>query len=693
VTSALAAPLLITSGAGLVVSLSCFAGQVVVPPVPYGVAHAASDSSSSSSSRPQPHRSMRQSEEHAVPALIPPANADTAPGPSLSRTLGYLYASGAVVALLWTVLPHEPERGDDVVVGMALLALVLGAAMVRWGRSLSVWMLHAALGSIQVVIGVAFVAVGDPSCAIRVFFLWATPYAALHFSVRTALVHVCWTGTVFVTSVALMPAETHRNAWGTGLLLLATLIATAVLAATAATALRRAEAAQRHEATHDALTGLANRRRLLDVLRDDRVHHTCVGQRALILLDLDGFKAVNDRYGHPEGDALLVALAQRLLTLVGPKDLVCRLGGDEFALVVHDLAGAEQALAFASRVTLAASEVRSAQCPEMFVRASAGVRLLSESRLDASTVLRDADAAMYVSKREGQARPHLWSSGMRHDGAKQRELADDLRQGLLAGQLSLVYQPVADITSLRVHGVEALARWRHPLYGDVPPDQFISCAEGAGLIGDLTRWVLRTACREAAGWPLGPDGVALNLAVNVSAVQLADLRIVEDVFQALAETGMSPQALVLEVTETAAVVDLDCARRTLEQLAALGVVLALDDFGTGYSSLSHVHALPFDILKVDRSFVSACRLGDRRAVATIAAVGALAAQISVDVVAEGVEHRWELPALRSLGCGYVQGYGLSRPMTPGALAAALAGQGPAGWIVAAAQTRAVAAVH
>jgi EAL domain-containing protein (putative c-di-GMP-specific phosphodiesterase class I) len=238
-----------------------------------------------------------------------------------------------------------------------------------------------------------------------------------------------------------------------------------------------------------------------------------------------------------------------------------------------------------------------------------------------------------------------------------------------------------DITTLRVHGVEALARWQHPERGDVPPDQFIPCAESAGLIDDLTLWVLRTACQEAAGWPPGPDGVVLNLAVNVSAVQLADVQIVEDVRATLVDTGLSPNGLVLEVTETAAVVDLDSARRTLEQLAELGVILALDDFGTGYSSLSHVHALPFDILKVDRTFVSACRQGDRRAVATIAAVGALAAQISVDVVAEGVEHRWELPALRALGCSYAQGYGLSRPLAPEVVATALAEQGPRGWFL------------
>jgi diguanylate cyclase (GGDEF)-like protein len=412
---------------------------------------------------------MRQGVDQRVQGLSAPRDSSGTPGGSLPRTLGSLFCSGGLVALVWSVLPHEPDRGDDVVVAMALLALCAGAALIRSGPALPVWLLHTALAGIQVVIGIAYVAQGDPGCDLRLFFLWATPYAALHFSVRVALPHLCWTSAVFLTSLLLMPAETHDSAWAAALLLLATLVATAVLAVTAAAALRRAEAGQRHEATHDALTGLANRRRLLDVLRHDRLHRAGRGRRALVLLDLDGFKAVNDRYGHAAGDALLQAVAQRLVALVGADDLVCRLGGDEFALVLHDLAGAEQALEVASRITTAASEVRSPSHPEMFVRASAGVRLLAERDLDPSTVLRDADAALYASKRERQASPHLWSVGMRHDGAEQQELADDLRRGLLTGQLHLVYQPVVDIPTLRVHGLEVLARWRHPVRGDVPP--------------------------------------------------------------------------------------------------------------------------------------------------------------------------------------------------------------------------------
>jgi diguanylate cyclase (GGDEF)-like protein len=268
---------------------------------------------------------------------------------------------------------------------------------------------------------------------------------------------VSWTSAVFLTSLLLMPAETHDSAWAAALLLLATLVATAVLAVTAAAALRRAEAGQRHEATHDALTGLANRRRLLDVLRHDRLHRAGRGRRALVLLDLDGFKAVNDRYGHAAGDALLQAVAQRLLALVGADDLVCRLGGDEFALVLHDLAGAEQALEVASRITTAASEVRSPR-PSGDLRAgpARGCACGRAPGSDPATSCADADAALYASKREGQARPHLWTVGMRHYGASSRSWPDDLRQALLTGQLHLVYQPG------RGHRHAAGARHRGP---------------------------------------------------------------------------------------------------------------------------------------------------------------------------------------------------------------------------------------
>ena len=604
----------------------------------------------------------------AAPATLSPA--------SLGRALGVLYAVGGSVALLWTRLPHTPDRGDGVTAAAAVAAMLLGLFLVAAARRLGSAQLHAALGVIQLVIGAAYLAQGAPGSDVRLFFVWAAPYAALYFRPRAAAGHVLWTAAVATMALLLMPQHTHHDAPGVALMLFGTLVATALLVGSAAGVLRAAVAAQRHEASHDALTGLPNRRRLLEVLADFPGPQG--GLSALVLLDLDGFKAVNDRHGHSAGDALLQEVGRRLLTITRPGDLVCRLGGDEFAVVAAGLSGADDALAFARRAAqVLAQDIDTA--PLLAVRCSVGVRLLDRPDLAAGDALRDADVALYISKREGRAIPHLWRAGMRSEELEQLALAQDLQQALREGQLWLVYQPVVDITTLLVRGLEALARWRHPARGQVPPDVFVACAERFGLIAELTRWVLAEACAVGAAWPPAPDGTAVKVAVNISAAQLADLRVVDDVRNALAASGLPPGRLVLEVTETAEVVDLNRARQTLDGLVALGVTLALDDFGTGHSSLTHVQALPFHILKIDRTFVAAAATGDRRARATIAAVCALAEQLQVDVVAEGVEDLGQLLELRALGCGYAQGFGLSRPLPQAAVDTALRQQGPQGW--------------
>jgi EAL domain-containing protein (putative c-di-GMP-specific phosphodiesterase class I) len=270
----------------------------------------------------------------------------------------------------------------------------------------------------------------------------------------------------------------------------------------------------------------------------------------------------------------------------------------------------------------------------------------------------------------------LWQPALRQDQLDHAGLVADLRTALEEDQLSLVYQPVVDIRTLQVLGLEALARWEHPERGPVSPTVFVAAAERAGIVAELTRWVLKQALHDARGWDTG-----INVAINVSAAQLVDDEVVNDVGAALHVSGVPVDRLVLEVTETSAVVDLERARRTLSGLAELGATLALDDFGTGYSSLTHAHALPFDILKIDRSFVAASAEGDRQAVATIAAVCALAQRLGVDVVAEGVEDPAQLAELTGLGCGYAQGFGLARPMTAKQIARAAAPPGP--WLLTA----------
>lgn len=406
-----------------------------------------------------------------------------------------------------------------------------------------------------------------------------------------------------------------------------------------------------HQANHDSLTGLSNRRALVEALQADLATGA---PSALVLMDLDGFKSVNDQYGHAAGDALLAAVGRRLTACARAGDLVCRLGGDEFAVLVRGTDDEEQALTVGRRFVRAAVTGGEGGW-HAGVGASGGVRLLAGGT--PSSVLVDADAALYAAKDAGRGRTVLWQSQLREDALEQDALVTALRQALADDELELVFQPIVDIRARAVVGVEALARWHHPVRGDVPPTVFVAAAERAGVVSELTRWALRTACRHARSWPSW-----LDVGLNISAAQLDDDRIVQDVQDALLRAGVAAHRIVLEVTETFAVQDLARAQETLRQLADLGVRLALDDFGTGYSSLTHAHALPFDVLKIDRSFVAAAATGDQGALATISAVAALAQRLAVDVVAEGVEDLAQLPELLSLGCDQAQGYALARPL-------------------------------
>ena len=436
-----------------------------------------------------------------------------------------------------------------------------------------------------------------------------------------------------------------------------------LLAAQTAATLATTSTLQRlaHQANHDSLTGLRNRRALVEALQADLATGA---ESAIVLLDLDGFTAANDQHGHAAGDALLAAVGRRLSACARADDLVCRLGGDEFAILVRDVATTGEALAVAQRF-VAATTAGNEGGWHAGVGASAGVRLVTGE--SPSSVLVEADAALYAAKDAGRGRTVLWEPQLRQDAIEHDALVADLRAALANDELHMVFQPVVDIARKSVVGVEALARWQHPTRGDVPPTVFVAAAERAGAVADLTRWALRTAFRHARAWP-----TSLDVGLNISAAQLVDDRIVDDVRDALTVAGLPANRIVLEVTETFAVQDLPRAKQTLDQLAALGVLLALDDFGTGYSSLTHAQALPFDILKIDRSFVSAAATGDSGALATISAVAALAQRLSVAVVAEGVEDLAQLPELLALGCAQAQGYALSRPLTAEQVTAAVA---------------------
>jgi len=432
----------------------------------------------------------------------------------------------------------------------------------------------------------------------------------------------------------------------------------------------------RDEASRDALTGLVNRRGLVDALGTA----ARADSGALVLLDLDGFKAVNDRFGHGAGDDVLRAVAAGLRAVSRDGDVVCRLGGDEFAVLVRDLSTMEQARVAGERLVGAAAAAGTS-VGRCVLGASAGVRLVTETTPEA--LLPEADVALMAAKRAGGARTVVWDTALQSKRSDAEELVRELDAALENDDsaLQLAYQPVVRLDSSRVYGIEALLRWTHPVRGSIPATEVIAAAEQAGRMAALTRWVLRTALTAAAGWPQGPGARGVNIGVNLSAASLSDEGVVADVQQALAVSGLEPGLLVLEMTETAQVRDLPRAAQVLGALSQLGVVLALDDFGTGYSSLTHVHTLPFDVLKVDRSFVTAAATGDVKAQATVAAVCALAERLQVNVVAEGVEHLDQVAGLLALGCRYGQGYAYARPMSGSAVAQAMQIHQHGGWLL------------
>ncbi|MCO7219474.1 bifunctional diguanylate cyclase/phosphodiesterase [Klenkia sp. PcliD-1-E] len=406
----------------------------------------------------------------------------------------------------------------------------------------------------------------------------------------------------------------------------------------------------------DPLTGLGNRRLLAEatdrMLRQD-------GPVSVLFCDLDGFKGVNDSRGHQFGDQLLAEVAARLGAAVRSGDLVVRLGGDEFAVLVPG--PAVHAADVARRLQTAVRVPVQLTGRPVTVTASIGVATTATAvRRDAEELLRHADVAMYQAKATGRDRVVTFAPGMAEAVLDRVELAEDLTAAMAAGdQLSLHYQPVVTLPDGRVHGHEALLRWRHPTRGPVPPLQFVPIAEQTGAIGALGAWVLRRAVTDAAAGLTGGPGPS-RVAVNVSAVQLADEGFVDGVAAALADSGLPPHLLVLEVTESVLADDVDAVCARLQAVRDLGVAIAIDDFGTGYSSLSYLRRLPVDIVKIDRSFVTDLARGGS-ATTLVASILELARSLSLQVVAEGVENAGQQAALADLGCSFAQGYLFGRP--------------------------------
>jgi len=414
-----------------------------------------------------------------------------------------------------------------------------------------------------------------------------------------------------------------------------------------------------HRALHDQLTGLPNRALLADRLRLAAASLERRGTGAVLLyLDLDNFKAINDRFGHPAGDCLLSAVATRLQALARSGDTVARLGGDEFVVLAVDLGNPEAAArSLAERIHLAMREPVPVGERELHTSVSIGISMV-QSDTDPEVCLAQADAAMYQAKRGGPARFEAYNPVIGEHTRRSSQLAHELRVAHEHGQLSLHYQPVFTVEG-GIVGMEALLRWRHPELGSVTPDEFIPLLERSREIVPIGRWVLHEAARQCRTWQ-EQSHPGLTMSVNISVRQLQDPDFPEDVRHALTLAGLDPACLVLEVTESALVKDMARIRTVMERARDLGVHFALDDFGTGYSSLLYLKGLPIDRLKVDRSFVSG--LGSAGQDPTIVStVVDLAHKLGLSVVAEGVETEAELRAVGEMGCDEVQGFLLGRP--------------------------------
>ncbi len=419
----------------------------------------------------------------------------------------------------------------------------------------------------------------------------------------------------------------------------------------------------RHAAFHDSLTGLPNRAMFTELLKAEmesskrREDHMF----AVLFLDLDRFKNINDSLGHTHGDLLLVAFAERLERTLRPVDTLARFGGDEFAILLSGMHDATDAVRVAQRISEELSQPFVLDKNSAFATASIGIALSSSGYDRPEDILRDADTAMYRAKENGKARYEVFDHAMHARAVSRLQLESDLRQAVEQKQFCVYYQPIVSLQTGRLAGFEALVRWNHPRRGLVSPADFIPVAEETGLIVPISEWVLQEACRHIRECQMAfPSHRSLSLSVNLSARQVAQSHLLDRIKEALTSSKLNPHCLKLEITESVVMENAEAAALMFKQLRSLGVQLSIDDFGTGYSSLSYLHRFPLNYLKIDRSFVS--RLTTDNDNAIVRTISTLARNLGMEVIAEGIETEEQYQQLKMLGCEYGQGYLFSHPV-------------------------------
>ncbi len=503
----------------------------------------------------------------------------------------------------------------------------------------------------------------------RLFVALALVGAAATMSVAT-----------WLTTLRLMGRSGELTSGGIfDLLTIAMGFAAALACVLLARSVTQSEGKRLHESLHDSLTLLPNR-----ALFTDRVTHEIVRQRrrdkrslALIFLDIDGFKAINDTMGRDVGNALLIAVSDRINETLRPGDSVARLGADEFGILVESLDSVELATNVADRILASLKPAFDVDGQEVFLGACIGIATPITGDEDAATLVQHADLAMHRAREIGKNAIEVFQPAMASLARQRLDMENELRGAADRGELQLYYQPIVDLPNRQTVSLEALLRWIHPVRGIIPPMEFIPLAEQSGLIVPIGRWVLRTACTQLQEWHTSvPDFRHLTVSVNLSARQLRDPELVNDVKVIVEETGLDPGSLTLEVTESMLIDNVTDSVAKLHALRAMGIRIALDDFGTGYSSLSYIQQMPLDAIKIDRSFVMKIN-DDQTSSAVARSIVTLGRTLELGVIAEGIETTVQLDELLRIGCMVGQGFHFAKPVPGDELEAALEGCRPA----------------